>query len=63
MKVVKMNQIIIILAKIARAILHSLGRGTAFPGKLALKLNKNILNFLKCQKRQFLLQEQLVRQV
>ncbi len=45
-----MNQIIIILAKIARAILHSLGRGTAFPGKLALKLNKNILNFFEMPK-------------
>ena len=45
-----MNQLIIILAKIARTILHFLGRGTAFPGKLVLKLNKNILNFFEMPK-------------
>ena len=42
-----MNRIIIVIAKIAIFVLHKLGRGTSFPGKLALKLNKNILRFFK----------------
>lgn len=45
-----MNQLIIVLAKIVKKILNYLGRGTAFPGKLALKLNKNILNFFEMPK-------------
>ena len=50
MKVRSVNQIIIIIAKIVRLLLHSLGRGTAFPGKVALKLNKNILTFFEMPK-------------
>ena len=45
-----MKRIIVIIAKITRAILHLLGRGTAFPGKIALKLNKNILTFFEMPK-------------
>ena len=45
-----MNSIIIMLSKISYFILHKLGRGTAFPGKLALKLNKNILNYFEMPK-------------
>ncbi len=45
-----MNQLIIILSKIAIFILHKIGRGTAFPGNLALKLNKNILNYFEMPK-------------
>ena len=35
-----MNRLIIMLSKLSYFILHKLGRGTAFPGKIALKLNK-----------------------
>ena len=45
-----MNRIIIIISKLTHFILHKLGRGTAFPGKLALKLNKNILNYFEMPK-------------
>lgn len=45
-----MNSIIIIISKLAHFILHKLGRGTAFPGKIALKLNKNILNYFEMPK-------------
>lgn len=45
-----MNVLIIMISKIAKAILNALGRGTAFPGKVALKLNKNILKYFEMPK-------------
>ena len=45
-----MNRVIIMLSKLSYFILHKLGRGTAFPGKVALKLNKNILNYFEMPK-------------
>ena len=42
-----MNRLIIIISKLAYFVLHKLGRGTSFPGKIALKLNKNILNYFE----------------
>ena len=45
-----MNRVIIMLSKLSYFILHKLGRGTAFPGKIALKLNKNILNYFEMPK-------------
>ncbi len=45
-----MNSLIVILSKLSYFILHKLGRGTSFPGKLALKLNKNILNYFEMPK-------------
>lgn len=45
-----MNRLIIMLSKLSYFILHKLGRGTAFPGKIALKLNKNILNYFEMPK-------------
>ena len=45
-----MNRLIIMLSKLSYFILHKLGRGTAFPGKVALKLNKNILNYFEMPK-------------
>jgi len=48
--VIIMNGVILIIAKLAQKILNRMGRGTAFPGKLALKLNKNILNYFEMPK-------------
>ena len=45
-----MNAIIVLMAKQARKILKMLGRGTAFPGKLALKFNKDILSYFEMPK-------------
>lgn len=45
-----MNMIIVMLSKIAAFILKKFGRGTAFPGDLALKLNKDILNYFEMPK-------------
>jgi len=45
-----MNYLIVMISKIAKFILTKLGRGTAFPGDLALKLNKNILSYFELPK-------------
>lgn len=45
-----MNGVIVLLAKQAKKILKLIGRGTAFPGQLALKLNKNILSYFEMPK-------------
>ncbi len=45
-----MNVLIVMIAKIAKFFLNLLGRGTAFPGKIALKLNKNILKYFEMPK-------------
>lgn len=45
-----MNYFIVMIAKLAKLILTKLGRGTAFPGDLALKLNKNILSYFELPK-------------
>lgn len=45
-----MNFLILLICKISKFILSKLGRGTAFPGDLALKLNKNILSYFKLPK-------------
>lgn len=45
-----MNMIIVMLSKIAKFILKFFGKGTAFPGDLALKLNKDILNYFELPK-------------
>ncbi len=45
-----MNFLIVLLAKLARFVLHKKGGGTSFPGRLALKLNKNILNYFELPK-------------
>lgn len=45
-----MNYFIMIIAKIAKLILSKLGRGTAFPGDLAFKLNNNILSYFELPK-------------
>ena len=45
-----MNSLIILITKISQKILKLLGRGSAFPGSIALKLNKNILNALEIPK-------------
>lgn len=42
-----MNYLIVMIAKLAKLILTKMGRGTAFPGDLALKLNKNILSYFE----------------
>lgn len=45
-----MNIIIVMLAKTASFILKIFGKGTAFPGNLALKLNQDILNYFEMPK-------------
>jgi UDP-N-acetylmuramyl tripeptide synthase len=45
-----MNFFIVLLAKISKFILSKMGRGTAFPGDLALKLNKDILSYFQMPK-------------
>ena len=45
-----MNMFIVMLAKMAKFILKFVGRGTAFPGDLALKLNKNIISYFQMPK-------------
>lgn len=45
-----MNRIIVMLAKLARFILKPFGRGTAYPGELALKFNKHILSYFEMPK-------------
>ena len=45
-----MNRVIIMLSKLSYFILHKLGRGKAFFCKVALKLNKNILNYFEMPK-------------
>lgn len=45
-----MNGIIVLISKLAKFILSFVGKGTAFPGDLALKLNKNILNYFEMPK-------------
>ena len=45
-----MNILIIMFAKLAKFFLNLLGRGTALPGRIALKLNKNILKYFKMPK-------------
>lgn len=42
-----MKKIQILICKIAGLLLKILGRGTNFPGELALRLDKNILNYFK----------------
>lgn len=42
-----MNVIIIIICKCATFLLKLVGKGSSFPGTVALKLNKNILNYFK----------------
>lgn len=42
--------LIVMLSKMAAFILKKFGRGTAFPGDLALKFNKNILNYFEMPK-------------
>ena len=45
-----MNKITIIICKFASIILKLMGRGSNFPGALALKINKNIINYFKMPK-------------
>lgn len=45
-----MNTVIIMITKLAIKVLKLFGRGTALPGSIALKLNKNILNSLELPK-------------
>jgi len=45
-----MNILIVMLAKLSHQILKLLGRGSAFPGMLALRLNKNILSYFELPK-------------
>lgn len=45
-----MNILIVMFTKLAKAILNLFGRGTALPGRIALKLNKNILKYFKLPK-------------
>lgn len=45
-----MNYFIVMIAKLAKFILTKVGKGTAFPGDLALKLNKDILNYFEMPK-------------
>ena len=42
-----MNILIVVISKISMIILKKMGRGTSFPGKLALTLNKNIIKDFK----------------
>ena len=46
-----MKVITITISKIAQFILSKLGRGTSFPGELALKMDKNILKKIEKPKR------------
>ena len=48
-----MNYLIVLLSKIAKRVLSINNGGTAFPGNLALKLNKNILSYFKLPKTIF----------
>jgi len=45
-----MNMIIVMLSKMASFILKKIGKGTAFPGDLALKFNKDILSYFELPK-------------
>ena len=45
-----MNTVIIMITKLAIKVLKLFGRGTALPGSISLKLNKNILNSLELPK-------------
>lgn len=45
-----MNFLIVFLSKILKFILSKMGRGTAFPGDFALKLNKDILSYFEIPK-------------
>lgn len=45
-----MNYIIILISKIMQKVLHVIGKGSTFPGDLALKLNRNILSYFKMPK-------------
>ena len=45
-----MNIIIVMFAKLAKFFLNLFGRGTALPGRIALKLNKNILKYFEIPK-------------
>ncbi|MBR4514989.1 MAG: DUF1727 domain-containing protein [Lachnospiraceae bacterium] len=46
-----MNVITLIICKLAMAVLKLTGRGSSFPGELALKLNKKILKYFKLPDR------------
>ncbi len=45
-----MNFFIVLLAKIATALLKPFGKGSSFPGEFALKCNKNIMQYFKLPK-------------
>ena len=45
-----MNRIIILVIKIMTLFLQKVGKGTAFPGDLAIKLNKDILSYFEMPK-------------
>lgn len=45
-----MNKIILLIAKVMQFILSLFGRGTALPGDIALKLNKDILSYFELPK-------------
>lgn len=42
-----MNKLIILICKLSQKILNKIGRGSSFPGQLAIKLNPNILKYFK----------------